>query len=210
MGLSFGKRIRFIKIWKPAMIASSIIVAITCTMSVFLTHYGIIGVNQDFTLGLFIFSIPIEEILFYFSFSFFVIFIYELSKLWYKQRGFKILNHSIRIIIALFMLYIVCTDTSGYYTITVLCLTTASIIAWGIFGNLNKIGITIILCILPYIITRLILIGELGSSFPIWHDESQQHSIQIGTLPLEEILDGFSLIVASIVTFEIIQKMRLK
>lgn len=202
-------RKRLSNILAPTAMTAFILMLIASSLSIVLVHFGVIGFNGSKLVGIHLINIPLEEILFYFSFTCFTIVIYETAKIRFSSYNFKWANITLRIFASLAMLILALTDHVGLYTLTVLLLVAVVVIIWGFFDNLNLIGITIILCITPYLLTRIYLIEEPDLA-TIWHDDSQQHFFKLGTLPPEEILDGIALIAASIFTFEFIQKMRYK
>lgn len=208
--LGFNKAVHFSQLLKPSLLASFFMAMLCSSLSYALVSSKIIGFNDDFTIGLSILTLPIEEILFYFSFPFFSIFIYENLKYSLQDSSLKWVNLSVRLFIPLLSLYIALIEDSGIYTLVVLALSTGVFILWNCYAYLKKIALTYLVCILPYLFCSYLLIGTERNTSAIWHNESQQLSLKLSTLPLEEILDGFALMAASMILFEILQKVRLR
>ncbi|MFT5859133.1 MAG: lycopene cyclase domain-containing protein [Flavobacteriaceae bacterium] len=204
------KPVNFMRRWKSAFLAGSIMAIVSSLMSLLLTSSGIIGFNPEFSLGLIVYNLPIEELLFYFSFPLFSIFIYENLKYYFRKTPMRWTNLIVKLFIPGFCLFIALLEDSGTYTLAVLGLTTLTFVLWSLYPSLQKIAATYLICLLPYLLTRYLLIGTEINPSSIWHNESHQLSIKIGTLPMEEIADGFALIVASTILYEIIQKLRLR
>ena len=67
--LSFDKKIAYYKLWKPLFIGIFISAAFFIIWDILFTKLGVWSFNPTYIIGIYIFNLPIEEILFFYNCS---------------------------------------------------------------------------------------------------------------------------------------------
>lgn len=203
--LSFEKNITYYK-KLPSLLFSILIVSTAFIIwDIIATKRGDWSFNSEYLVGIYLFGLPIEEILFFITVPYSCIFIYETVKFYTKEKNFKI-NKYIFILIALLLILLGIIFNHQYYTFTV------SLFA-GIFfilafylntGLLNSsfYWLTMLLSFIPFFIVNYFL-----TSIPIvMYNETAFFGKRFITIPYEDFLYSFSMISLWILFYEIIQK----
>src|SRR3712207_5526265 len=82
---SFDKRVQFYKTWKYLFPAIAINALIFIIWDSIFTHHGVWGFNTDSLLGIYLFNLPLEEILFFITVPYACVFIYECLNVYVKR-----------------------------------------------------------------------------------------------------------------------------
>ncbi|NLT52558.1 MAG: lycopene cyclase domain-containing protein [Ignavibacteria bacterium] len=157
------------------------------------TNRGDWSFNKEFVQGFHISGLPFEEILFFITVPYSIIFIYETVNFYIDERNYKI--HKIPFFLLFASLLIVAVFNAGkFYTCTVF-LFSAGIISADFFyfkvlsGSVNFL-ITLVISYIPFFIVNYFL-----TSLPIVeYNPSAFSGIRITTIPVEDFVYSFALI----------------
>ena len=204
--LSFDKNVNYIKSWKSSILAALIISIPFIIWDVIFTQHGFWGFNHDYITGIYIFNLPIEEILFFIIVPFACTFIYECCKTFMKSYQFTKFNRVFTLLIPIYALTLTFLDDVGYYTL--LSIVSSSIVLFWMMKNpqYRYIPIAFVFVLIPFFIVNGILTGGFTESPVVWYSEVQKVDYRIFTIPMEDILYNFALIVSNILVFEFIKK----
>lgn len=162
---------------------------------------GIWSFNSEFVLPIKLFGLPLEEILFFITVPYSILFIYETVKLYIEPKIYKIHAAFFIIAAAVFTLFgIIVLDKT--YTSTVLFSASVSIAVISIFDReLLRNRIFLITILLSYL--GFFLINYLLTSFPVViYNENEILNIRITTIPAEDFIYSFSMISLQIFFYE--------
>ena len=204
--LSFDKKVHYFKHWKNALIAAFLIAVPFLIWDILFTQHGIWGFNERYLIGINIINLPIEEVLFFFVVPFACTFIYEVCKKYFTNVDQKFANLLIQLGIALYTLTLIIKDPSGWYTIIVSCSAMIVLYLWVSSKKRSFIGLAFTLSLLPFFLMNGVLTGYATPEPIVWYNEEQKVAARILTIPLEDILYSFTLIVSNIMTFELLNK----
>lgn len=203
--LSFHKGMRLNEKW------GKIWPAILITASVFLvwdwlfTKLGVWSFNQSYIIGIKLFNLPIEEILFFITVPYSSIFIYEVV----KSTGGEFFNNKVSnyftffLIIALITLGIIYFDR--LYTSVNFFSGAAILIIAKYFVGFKKMSIfwfSYLIILFPFLIVNGILTGSFISEPVVFYDNSENLGIRIFTIPVEDTIYGMTLIISSILIYD--------
>jgi len=200
--LSFDQRVRFVKSWGNVLIASTIIAIPFLIWDVIFTEKGVWGFNPDYLVGVSIFGLPIEEILFFWVVPLACVFVYECCKFYFRKTNWRWLNTGIQIGVMVYLIFLSGKNASGWYTLTTIIATLITMYFWFIQKKLPQIGISYLLCLIPFLIINGVLTGSWIDAPIVWYSPQQFSGVRIGTIPMEDAMYGFSLIVGNILLHE--------
>ena len=206
---SFHRKINFYKKW-PEFIKSNIITIIPFIVwDEIFTSNKVWGFNDKYLSGLYIFNLPIEEILFFLIIPYCVIFTYEvINKYSFKYNP---ITKWITLFIAIPILIIGIISNQKIYTcITFISLSTLLIILFFLKKEFKQtFYITYILITISFfMIVNGTLTGGTLSSPIVWYNNVETLNIRIWTIPIEDFFYSMLLLLSNIYLFEYFKNKR--
>ena len=205
---SFYSKENFSKKWKyvwPAILIPGIIFI---AWDEIFTRLGVWGFNEAYLSGLYIGTLPIEEILFFICIPYACVFTYEalnyLISKDYLGPTQKII--SIILIVACFLLGAASIDK--WYTST----TFLGLAAFLIFlllvkrdSFLGRFYFAFLFILVPFFIINGVLTGSGIEEPVVWYNDEENLGLRIVTIPIEDIFYGMLLILMNVSIFEWLQ-----
>lgn len=196
---SFEKKILFYrnyKIFIPSILIISIAFIVVDSLAAF---YGIWSFNSNYVIGIKLFSLPIEEILFFVTAQYSSIFIYEVLRYYYKQD--KVEKKYFYLIIGLFFIILSLLLKEHLYTFFVIftfgLLMVALFFDKKIFPN-SFYFIFISIEMIPFLIVNSFL-----TALPIVkYNTNAILNIRFYTIPLEDFVYLLILVTSSILIYQ--------
>jgi len=202
LALSFDKNVQYRKVWGKSLLSALIIAIPFIIWDIIFTQNGFWGFNPDFILGIYIYHLPIEEILFFIIIPFACTFIYECCKYFLRNYSFTIFNRVFAFLIPIYAVTLTFLDDVGYYTL--LSILSASAVLFWMMKNPNYrfIPIAFFISLLPFFIVNGFLTGGMTEAPVVWYNDAQKVDQRIFTIPMEDILYNFALLVSNLLLFE--------
>jgi len=194
---SFHPRMQFYKQFKPVLMAIAIIALFFLVWDEWFTQIGVWGFNSEYLTGIFIGSLPLEEILFFICIPFSSIFIH-FSLLYFFPRLRIGPRSTMRISIFLFILVLLAVlyNFGALYT-TINGILFLVIVLWTLFNHdngLNRFYISFAIILIPFFIVNGVLTGTGIEDPVVWYNNSENLGIRIGTIPIEDIFYAFNML----------------
>jgi lycopene cyclase domain-containing protein len=173
------------------------------------TRMGVWGFNPRYLSGIYISSLPIEEILFFICIPYACVFTYEAVNYLLKWRMDKKKQDLITdtLAAALFILGVIYFDR--WYTSVTFILTSVflNLLRWKWKVDfLGKFYISFLFILIPFFIVNGILTGTGIEDQVVWYNNSENLGIRMGTIPVEDTFYGMLLLLMNISLFEFLQK----
>ena len=204
--LSFESKVYFFKSWKNALLSTVIIAIPFIIWDAFFTEWQFWGFNEAYITGYRIFNLPIEEILFFIIIPFACTFILEVVNYYFRNYQLTVLNKIFFFATPVYALIINTFGHPGYYTL-IATISSSLVLVWLIIQEpSSKIPLAFLICFLPFFIMNGILTGAITEEPVVWYSETQKVAGRIGTIPFEDILYNFSLLVSNMLLFTFFQK----
>lgn len=202
LALSFDKNVQYKKAWKSSLLSASVISIPFIIWDIIFTQNGFWGFNPDFISGIYIYHLPIEEILFFFIIPFACTFIYECCKYFLRNHSFITFNRIFSFLIPIYAMILTFLDDVGYYTL--LSIISASVVLFWMMKNPQYRFIPIAFCIalIPFFVVNGFLTGGITEAPVVWYSDAQKVDQRIFTIPMEDILYNFALLVSNMLLFE--------
>lgn len=202
---SFHPRILFYKKW-PSFFSAAILVAIVFVIwdGIF-TKQGVWGFNDRYVLGIYIFKMPIEEILFFICIPFSCVFTFFcLDKFYNLQWNAQLERYfCLLFVVGLFIIGTIYIDkiytVTTMYSTAIVCLYLKFVEKVDWFG---KVTTVYAILLVPFFMVNGVLTGT-GIDEPIvWYNPAGFMGIRMGTIPIEDAFYGYELILLNILMFK--------
>lgn len=209
IALSFDKRVQFYKSWRfiwPGMALTGLVFLF---WDVLFTIKGVWSFNDHYIIGIRLFQLPLEEILFFLTVPFSCIFIYECLNYYVKwqlsQNASRLISYflmCISLVLAIVFynrLYTIVTFVLLFILLGSLALLLKS--KW-----LSSFYMAYIVSLVPFYIVNGIL-----TAIPIvMYNNGQNMSLRVGTIPFEDHFYSMTLLMMNIAFFEYFRNKKLK
>jgi len=203
--VSFHPRLNLYKRWKYLFPAIFLAMVPYIIWDIYFTHEGIWGFNEQYLSGLYLFKLPIEEWLFFVCIPYACIFTHyaliQLNKsIGISDRSVKIITYLLLSIFSIILLL----NIDRLYTAVDMVF---GIVILGIVYHyhknlLNTYFITFLLMLLPFFVVNGILTGSGIPEQIVWYNNAENMGLRLGTIPVEDTVYAFSLILLNLFLFE--------
>jgi lycopene cyclase domain-containing protein len=205
LAFSFHPKANFSKKWRflwPGMLITALLFII---WDMAFTRLGVWGFNPRYVSGLFIYNLPIEEILFFICIPYACVFLYEALNYFFKQDLLHAYASSISIMLVMFLLTMGLLNTARWYTgVTFLaCAAFIWLNQWKWKSPfMGRFYFAFLFILVPFFIVNGILTGSLLDEPVVWYNENEMLGFRMGTIPFEDTFYGMLLILMNISIFE--------
>lgn len=206
---SFHPRIKYYQQWSMAFTSLIISGLLFILWDVYFTHAGVWGFNPDYLIGIQVFNLPVEEILFFLCIPYACMFSYHcLSTLWPQAAIPKWMADYLSWI----LISGGCVTAIAFYSNKYTCATFLLLVLFILFvRNKNWIG-HFYLCygimLIPFVIINGILTGSWIEAPIVWYNDNEIIGIRLLTIPVEDVFYGLILIGSQVTLYEGFQKNR--
>ncbi len=202
---SFYKPAPFYKTWKHLFPAILITAALFIIWDEWFTRLGVWGFNPRYLSGLYIGSLPLEEMLFFVCIPYACVFTYfALTHLIKKDYLFPH-QELISSVIIILMLLIGMYQIEKWYT-------GVTFIALGIFlafqmlkirpRYMGRFYLAYGVILIPFFVVNGILTGSFIEEEVVWYNNDENLGLRLGTIPVEDVFYGMLLILMNVVIYE--------
>ncbi|MCB0727057.1 MAG: lycopene cyclase domain-containing protein [Ignavibacteriae bacterium] len=203
--LSFEKNVLFYKKIRNVFISIFIVGIIFLIWDVIATGKGDWSFNPEYTGNIKIFGLPLEEILFFITVPYSILFIFESLTFYIKQKTFEF-NRKYFLIAFLILFFAALLNTDKNYTSTVLFICSVLFLLSAFYDlKVYTSGIsilTILISFIPFFIVNYIL-----TSLPV---VEYNHDAIIGsrilTIPVEDFFYSFAMISGWIIIYNLLKE----
>jgi len=206
---SFHPRLKFYRYWKALFLAIVLTMLVFIPWDVIFTVNGIWGFNDNYSVGIKIFSLPLEEWLFFICIPYACIFThYALIQLFPQKELSK--NTTLNITHALIIVFVLIAllNYDKWYTFVNFLYATVLIIIVKIYSIdvLKKYYLTFLVMLIPFLLVNGILTGSLIEHEVVWYNYDENLNFRIFTIPIEDSIYAFSLILTNLAITEFFYK----
>jgi lycopene cyclase domain-containing protein len=208
---SFDRRNYFYSKWKYLFPAIAITGFLFIVWDMLYTSMGIWGFNPRYLTGIYIVNLPVEEILFFITIPFACVFTYDSLNYLIKKDLFGKISSIISFVLVAVLITVALLNLGKLYTSVTFLLTAAFILFHEIVLKSPYMGrfyFTYMFLLIPFFIINGLLTGTLIEEQVVWYDNTQNLSIRILTIPVEDSVYGLLLILMNVTLFEYFKKDR--
>lgn len=202
--VSFHPRIRLYKRYKALFLAFLITLVPFVVWDVYFTVQGYWGFNEAYLSGIYLFHLPLEEWLFFICIPYACVFthlsILEINPdLALPEKVSKRITFGL---LVLFALVLVFNFDKAYTAVDmVFAIITLALVAKFNPKLLNSFYLTFLFMLIPFFIVNGILTGTGIEGNIVWYNDAENLGIRIGTIPIEDSVYAFSLILLNLWLF---------
>ncbi len=203
--ISFDKRNYFFARWKYMFPAIAITGLLFILWDMLYTNMGIWGFNPKYLTGVYIANLPLEEVLFFITIPFACVFTYDTLKYLVKRDLLEKYSRGISFLLAAGLLVIGVFNFTKLYTSVTFILTALFILYHELVLRSPYMGrfyLSYAILLLPFFVINGILTGSFIEEQVVWYDDNHNLSVRIFTIPVEDIIYGFFLILMNVTFFE--------
>jgi lycopene cyclase domain-containing protein len=197
---SFDRRVSYYKSWKALFPALLIGGAVFLLWDHFFTIYGVWSFNPEYIIGIYIFSLPLEEVLFFLTIPYSCIFIYECVHYYFPSDPFKKYSQKIIIIIAAFSILTLFFYYDRIYTaVTFMLLLTMCL--YFIFYKKPYLGyffLAYLFALIPFAVVN----GILTAIPVVLYDNTENTGFRWHTIPFEDSFYMMALLMLDTIIYE--------
>ena len=193
---SFHRRIRFNKEWKYFLPANLLIALGFILWDIFFTHFGHWKFNPEKVLGIYLFGLPIEEILFFFCIPYACIFTFHCC----RKFDFPLNMHNPAILSILALILAIAAGIFYGRMYSLLCFSLAAILLYSL-RNAYWMPIAFpvfLLLLLPFFLVNGLLTG-MGAEEPVViYSPAAIIGLRLVSIPIEDIFYALSLFLSNL------------
>ncbi len=203
--LSFDKKVAFYKNWKYLFPALLVVAIVFWIWDIWKTAIGVWGFNTHYyTMSLI--NLPIEEWLFFFTFPWASVFIYECLNAYFpKNIFFNKIEYPLSI--GLFFLFLIVgfLKWGHSYTFTTFIIA-GSLLAWHVvFGDKSTRADfyrSFLVGLIPFILVNGILTGVATTEPIVFYNQEEYFGFRFITIPLDDFVYNFVLLFSVLIIFK--------
>lgn len=207
--LSFEQKLKFYKNWAAYGFSIAIVSTLFIFWDVFATHRGDWAFNPIYTIGLDLFGLPIEEILFFITVPYSIIFIYETLNAYIEDYYYSTRRTIFIILSILFFILSFIVIGRNYTYVLFLFISLSFFLMYSIkdtIAQTQNFWLTIVISYIPFLIVNYLL-----TSIPIvTYNDLENFGIRLITIPIEDFGYSFAMNSMWLLFYDIGKKLLLK
>lgn len=211
--LSFDKKIHFYTHWRTVFPAIFVVGLFFLLWDNYFTEHAVWGFNKRYVQGVYLFRLPLEEVLFFLVVPYACLFVYEVVKGYLPNLKLDLLGRAFAFLMVLSGLLLTIFYLRNWYTLTACSLSVLLVIGIHFRARakwFNHFALAFIICLIPFLIVNGILTGFTTPEPVVWYSEDHITGIRIGTIPLEDIYYNLSMLLPIVLIHEVLSMKRKK
>lgn len=198
---SFHPKLKFYKQWKSLFLGILISMLIFIPWDIIFTINGFWGFNNNYYLDIKLFSLPIEEWLFFICIPYACVFthyslLYYFPKMKLSRGKTIVISYFFILLFTILSIY----NYDKWYTFINFSL--ASILILLVLRKnielLKSFYLTFLVMLIPFFIVNGILTGSFIRNEVVWYNNSENLNIRLFTIPVEDSVYAFTLILLTL------------
>jgi lycopene cyclase domain-containing protein len=201
---SFEWRIQYFKKWKYLFIGIAAMLILFIPWDIYFTMKGIWWFNEKYILGTKIFSLPIEEWLFFLIIPFACIFIYEVLNYFIKKDVLKLVARPFYAISAILLMILAFMYSDRLYTLITFGLTSLSLILLVVMNPVwrGRFLLMFVVSLIPFLLINGVLTGSFISEAVVNYNPTAITGFRINTIPVEDSVYSFLMLLIVVTIYE--------
>ncbi len=210
---SFHPKLKFYNYWKPLFIGISISLLIFIPWDIFFTINKIWGFNSNYFIGIKLFSLPIEEWLFFVCIPYACVFThYSLLYYFPNLKLSDIISKTISHILLISFFLLSVFNYNKWYTLVnfTLAFVILALIVKKTPELLKTYFLTFLVMLIPFFIVNGVLTGSFIQDEVVWYNNLENLNIRLFTIPIEDTIYAFTLILINLLVINLLETKKKK
>jgi lycopene cyclase domain-containing protein len=187
---SFHPKLKFYKEWKHLGKALLVCLLIFLPWDMYFTQKGIWGFNPDYLCGIYIYNLPLEEVLFFICIPYASLYTYHCFEVFgWRKKWRQPIEWPVLITGILFVLFAL-WNYQKWYTFSAFITSGTWLILSRKKTWLPFFLISFIILLIPFFIVNGILTGTGLDNPIVWYNDEHNLGIRMLTIPLEDTFYG--------------------
>lgn len=201
---SFEPKVSYSKKWFALFPAIAITATFFIVWDVIFTENQIWGFNEIYLVGVSLFQLPLEEWLFFITVPFASVFIYECVKFFFPNIQTTKTIQLTTAALSLGLLFLAIWNIERTYTFWNFLFASIFVMITAIRNPAwhATFWVAYLIHLIPFLLVNSILTGSFIKEPIVWYDDTQNLSIRIFTIPIEDIIYALLLLLMNITFFE--------
>ena len=203
--LSFDRKVAFYKGWYalwPAILANA---ALFIVWDAVFTREGVWGFNEEYLTGLYIFNLPIEEILFFITVPYACVFIYDVLNAYITKDLLQPYAKAIAFALIMVLPVVAIFNIGRVYTSVTFVLLALALLLHLKFFDTRYLG-RFFMAYLVHLVPFLLVNGVLTYLPIVWYNNSHNLGIRIVSIPVEDTMYSMLMLLITISIYERIKE----
>lgn len=199
--LSFDRKVTFYKNWPylwPAIIINAVLFIIWDEL---FTQAGIWGFNPEYLVGIYIFNLPLEEVLFFITVPYACVFIYECLNAYITKDLLQPYAKKVTFALIPVLLLMAVLNLEKLYTSITFTLLAAMLGAHYYFFSTEKLG-RFYLAYIVHLVPFLLVNGVLTYLPIVWYNNNYNLDLRIVSIPVEDSMYSMLMLLLTISIYE--------
>ncbi|NNL32288.1 MAG: lycopene cyclase domain-containing protein [Flavobacteriaceae bacterium] len=210
---SFHPKLKFYKKWPYLILAMLLTMVVFIPWDVIFTNNGIWGFNENYFLGMKLFQLPIEEWLFFICIPYACVFTHYALLYYFPNLKLSLkLTTGLSWGLLVVMVLLLSFHYDKWYTL--INYGFAIILILLVLKNnlelLRTYYLTFLVMLIPFFIVNGILTGSGIEDQVVWYNNSENLGIRLWTIPIEDTIYAFTLILMNLALVDYFEKRSLR
>ncbi|TYA65955.1 lycopene cyclase domain-containing protein [Seonamhaeicola marinus] len=202
---SFHPKLKFYTLWKPLFIGILLSMFIFIPWDIVFTYKGFWGFNGNYLIGTSIFNLPLEEWLFFICIPYACVFTHYALLHYFPNLGIskkltKLISYILMLVFSILIIY----NYDKWYTLInfTLALVLIFVTVKYRIQILSKFYITFLVMLIPFFVVNGVLTGSFIKNEVVWYNNAENLNFRLFTIPVEDSIYAFSLILIPLFIIE--------
>lgn len=203
--LSFDRKVAFYRNW-PALLPAILVNGLCFIVwDALFTENGIWGFNEEYLVGIYIFNLPLEEILFFITVPYACVFIYDVLNTYINSDLLQPYTKGIALMLILVLPTIAVFNIQRWYTsITFMLLAILHLVHLRYFHTryLGRFYLAYLVHLVPFLLVN----GVLTYLPVVWYNDNYNLGLRIVSIPVEDTMYSMLMLLLTISVYEALRQ----
>ena len=207
--LSFDKKIHFYTRFRPLFKAILPVSSLFLLWDAYFTDNHIWGFTEEHIAKIYLYNLPVEEVLFFFLVPYSCVFIYEVLIGYFPKLNLSVFSTYFSYLFIALGTTLILTGIGNWYTISACTISCLLVAYTGLLKQKNwfpYFSLTFTIALIPFLIVNGVLTGAITENPIVWYSENHIVGIRLITIPIEDLFYNASLLLPIIWIYEKIKQ----
>lgn len=199
--LSFDKKVAFYKNWSALIPAILVNAVVFIAWDAWFTDIGVWGFNEEYLTGIYLFNLPLEEVLFFITVPYACVFIYDVLNAYIDRDLLQPYAKPVAVVLMLVLPLLAVFHLSQLYTsITFAALALLHLVHLRYFGTryLGRFYMAYLVHLVPFLLVN----GVLTYLPIVWYNNEYNLGLRIISIPVEDTMYSMLMLLLTISVYE--------